>query len=266
MAATTVEILSARRRSSTAAPMLDAIEAAARAAGDEVILTETYRGGSDWLVLFGVGAEAHAAARAAHVPRGTHAILFDLGYFGRRKGPDGFLRVSIDRDHPQHLLDRAPDDGGARWAEHGIALRDDADPAGPIILVGLGAKSRIYLEAEDWELDKLAELERRFPDRRIIHRPKPGQEFRRLRCDRDETTPIDDLLRGASLVVARHSNVAAEAVVAGVPFEAEDGAAAWLNGREYNLANRREFLHRLAWFQWRAAEAPQAWQFLKGLA
>lgn len=261
-----VEILSAGgRRSSTAAPMLDAIEAAARAAGDHVEVTQAYRGSGEWLVMFGVGAEPHAVARAAQVARGARAVLFDLGYFGRRKGPDGFLRVSIDRDHPQHLLDRAPDDGGARWAEHGIALREEADPAGPIILIGLGAKSRVYLEAEDWELNKLAELERRFPGRRIIHRPKPGQEFRRLKCERDETTAIDLLLRGASLVVARHSNVAAEAVVAGVPFEAEDGAAAWLNGREYSLANRREFLHRVAWFQWRAAEAAQAWQFLKGL-
>lgn len=265
MAATTVEILSAHRRSSTAGPMLDAIEAAARAAGDQVEITETYRGRSEWLVLFGVGAEAHAAARALHVSRGTHALLFDLGYFGRRKGPDGYLRVSIDRDHPQHLLDGAPNDGGARWAEHGIALREDADPAGPIILVGLGPKSRNYLDIGDWEDRKLDELERRFPGRRIIHRPKPGQEFTPLRCDRDDKTPIDDLLRGASLVVARHSNVAAEAAVAGVPFEAEDGAAAWLNGREYSRANRLEFLHRLAWFQWRAIEAPQAWKFLKGL-
>lgn len=260
-----VEILSAIRRSSTAAPMLEAIEAAARAAGDEVELTEAYRGDCDWLVIFGVGAEAHATARAAHAPRGT-SVLFDLGYFGRRKGPDGFLRVSVDRDHPQHLLSRAPDDGGARWAEHGIALRDDFDASGPIILVGLGPKSKVYLGAEDWELNKLDELERRFPGRRIIHRPKPGQEFQRLRCDRDDTTPIHNLLCGASLVVARHSNVAAEAAIQGIPFEVEDGAAAWLNGREYSLANRREFLHRLAWFQWRAAEAAQTWQFLKGLA
>lgn len=247
--------------------MLEAFALAARAAGDQVVLTEAYRGDSEWLVMFGVGAKAHAQARALHVSReSSRTILFDLGYFGHRKGPGGHLRVSIDRDHPQHLLDGAPDDGGARWAEQGIRLREDADPAGHIVLVGLGAKSRIYLESDDWEQRKLEELERRFPGRRIIHRPKPKQEFKPLRCDRDETTPIDDLLRGASLVVARHSNVAAEAVVAGVPFEAEDGAAAWLNGREYSLANRREFLHRLAWFQWRATEAPQAWLFLKGLA
>lgn len=244
--------------------MLEAIEAAARAAGHDVEITESYGGRCDWLVMFGVGADAHAAARAAHVPRGS-SILFDLGYFGPRKGPDGFLRISIDRDHPQHLLDGAPDDGGARWAEHGIVLRDDFDASGPIILVGLGPKSRIYLGAEDWELNKLDELERRFPGRRIIHRPKPGQPFERLRCERDDVTPIRNLLCGASLVVARHSNIACEAAVQGIPFEVEDGAAAWLAGREYNLANRREFLHRLAWFQWRAAEAATAWQFLKGL-
>lgn len=246
--------------------MLEAFEAAARAAGDRVEVTETYGGRCEWLVMFGVGAASHAAARAERVSRESKTLLFDLGYFGRRKGPDGWLRVSIDRDHPQHLLDRAPEDAGARWAEHGIQLRDDFDRDGPVILIGLGPKSKAYLGAETWEADKLDDLERRFPGRRIIHRPKPGQPFEHLHCDRDDVTPIGNLLCGASLVVARHSNIACEAAVQGIPFEVEDGAAAWLQGREYSLANRREFLHRLAWFQWRAAEAAQAWKFLKGLS
>jgi hypothetical protein len=84
-------------------------------------------------------------------------------------------------------------------------------------------------------------------------------------CSIDTDTPIAQLLRGASLVVARHSNVCLDAVQAGVPFEAEDGAAVWLQRREFTPANRLEFLQRLAWWQWRAAEAPRAWQFLKGM-
>ena len=77
---------------------------------------------------------------------------------------------------------------------------------------------------------------------------------------------IADLLRGASLAACRHSNVAVDAVVAGVPFEAVDGAAMWLAGKDYTPANRLDFLRRLAWWQWKASEAHLAWDFAKEVA
>jgi len=260
----TVEILSVKPPSPAAVPMLDALRKAAVQCGDAVRLTSRYEGRSDWLVLYGVGYGAHDDARRRQVLRGGHAALLDLGYFGKAKDGLGYTRVSVDRDHPQHLLDRAPADA-ARWARHDLALRDEADPAGPIVLVGLGRKSREYLKASDWEGRKLAELQERFPGRRILHRPKPKQEFVRLSCDRDVTTPIAQLLHGASLVVCRHSNVAIDAAVAGVPIEVEDGAAQWLAAREFTRANRLDFLQRVSWFQWQPGEAPEAWQFIKGL-
>ena len=143
-----------------------------------------------------------------------------------------------------------------------MPLREHADPAGPIILVGLGTKSRTYLNDEDWESRTLARLEQRFPNRRILHRPKPGHGYTKLHCERDTTTPIAELLRGASLVVCRHSNVAVDAAIDGVPFECEDGAAAWLTGKPFTPEQRLDFLRRLAWWQWRVTEAPLAWAFI----
>jgi hypothetical protein len=257
-----VEILRGRRPSPTAELMLRAIAAAARAGGAKVTETHRFAGQSDVLVLFGVGADAHNAARRRHVKAGGHVLMFDLGYFGPRKGA-GFLRASVDRDHPQHLLDRTPPDP-SRWLAQGIALREDADPQGVVLLVGLGAKSRNYLLEADWEQRALASIHQRFPDRTVLHRPKPHHEFPKLKCERDLDTPIDVLLRRSSLVVCRHSNVAIDAAIAGVPFETEDGAAAWLAQRPFTPENRLDFLQRLAWWQWRNEEAGPAWAFLKG--
>ena len=80
----------------------------------------------------------------------------------------------------------------------------------------MGKKSRVFLGAGDCELRKASELQQRFPGRSIIVRQKRAQ------------VPIDQALRGASLVVCHHSNCAVDAIIAGVPFECEDGAAYWL--------------------------------------
>lgn len=246
-----------------AEPFLRALAKAATAQGDVARIRDHYRREAGWLVLFGVGAAARHEARNLHVGNGQPALLWDIGYFGRKK-LGGYCRVSIDHDHPQALLDATEPDP-SRWEHHGISLREDADPAGPIILVGLGRKSRVYLGAQNWEQRAVADLRQRFPRRTIIHRPKPRQEYPKVETDkRDDQSPIGTLLRGASLVVARHSNVCIDAAVAGVPFECSDGAAMWLQQREFSPENRLDFLRRLAWWQWHQKEAAQAWQFLKG--
>lgn len=259
----TVEILRARKPSDSAEPMLRAIAIAARAAGDEVIETSVYHGKSDWLVLFGAGADLHNRARQAQVRRGGRVLLWDLGYMAREK-VHGHLRMSIDTDHPPQWLEKTPDDG-SRLARLDVRLREEADPAGPILLIGLGRKSRAYLRQPQWEQRTFAKLKARFPAVRIIYRPKGADEVR-LECEMDGKTPIAHLLRGASLAVCRHSNVAVDATIAGVPFEAEDGAAMWLQRRQFTTEHRLAFLRRLAWWQYRSTEAAQAWAFTKGIA
>jgi hypothetical protein len=240
--------------------MLFALAESARAAGDQVEETTQFCGKSDWLVLFGVGAEVNDRARKAQIAHGGRVLHWDLGYFDRKKIV-GHTRMSIDSDHPQQWIDLT-EPNPERWEATGIRLREDADPAGPIVLVGLGRKSRAYLNEPMWERLMHARLRIRFPGRRIIFRPK-GRDPLRLKCEADAVTPIAELLRGASLVVCRHSNVAVDAAIAGVPFEAENGAAMWLQQRDFTPANRLEFLQRLSMWQWRATEAAQAWAFAK---
>ena len=231
---------------------------AIEAAGDTFTRTTAYAGQSPVLLLFGMGAAPHDAARRAHIAKGVHVVHFDLGYFGIRKH---YLRMSIDQDHPQHLLDRAPA-SPERWQAHGIALREDAKENGPVILIGLGRKSRQYLNLPNWERDTLRRLRAEFPRRRFVYRPK-GHDGLDLRIPTDHETPIAELLRGASLVACRHSNCAVDAAIAGIPFRAENGAAVWLQAREFTIANRLDFLHRLAHFQYSIEEAPAAWAFAK---
>ena len=92
----------------------------------------------------------------------------------------------------------------------------------------------------------------------IVRREKPRSRHAHI-------TPIEQVLAGARLVVCRHSNVAVDAVIAGVPFECEDGAAYWLQGKPYTVENRLDLLHRLCWWQWTCYEAPAAWRFIKGM-
>lgn len=259
----TVEILRARHQSPTGEVMLKAMAAAARAAGDQVVETRKYQGASEWLVLFGVGADVNNLARKAQIARGGRALLWDLGYVERQKVV-GHLRMSINSDHPPQYFDRTPCDP-RRFDALGVVLREEHDPAGPILLIGLGRKSRAYLGQPNWEQKNYEALAARFPGKRIVYRPK-GEDDLVLPCAKDGTTPISELLRGAALVVCRHSNVAIDAAIAGVPFEAEDGAAVWLQRREFTPENRIEFLRRLAWWQWRSTEAAQAWAFTKEIA
>jgi len=254
----TVEILAHKHPCQSGRLMMRELSAVLVRAGTRMVSTTSYHGASEWLVLFGIGARPHDEARRLHLKRGGHVLIWDLGYFGERKRA---LRMSIDSDHPQQWLDATPPDP-ARWKAHGLKLREDADAGGPIILVGLGQKSRAYLNAEHWEAEKLEQLRQRFPGRTIVYRPKGARDYPRLSgCEADVTSPIERLLKGASLVACRHSNVAVDAVIAGVPFEAQDGAAAWLTGRPYTPETRLDFLRRLAWWQWLPREAAVAWEF-----
>lgn len=260
--APSVELMILERTSEKAGAMLHALHAAIWQAGSTVTVTTFYRGDSDWLILYGVGAPDRDKARKLHVKSGRRVLLWDLAYFERLR----YLRCSIDHDHPQAFLDSTSPDP-SRWDELKIKLREDYDPKGHVVLVGLGAKSRSYLHEQEWESVRLAELRRRFPGRPIVYKPKPGSPILKLACEMaDQHARIEDVLHGAALVVCRHSNVACDAAVAGVPYECIDGAAMWLAAKAYTRENRLDFLRRVAWWQWRHDEAGRAWKFIQDVS
>lgn len=199
------------------------------------------------LMLWGVGRPGHSAHRDRAIHQGRRVVMWDLGY---RKG---YYRLSIDHDHPWRLMDQTPETG----RESPATLREDAGN-GPILLIGMGRKSKSYLNSWNWESRKIAELKRRFPGVPIVVRPKPRAG--------DGATRIEDAMKGCRLVVCRHSNVSVDACIAGVPFECEDGAAFWLRDKPYTTENRQRFLNKLSHWQYAPSESKQAWDFIRSMA
>lgn len=223
------------------------------------IVTDRYRGGRRLLVVYGVGRDYKFAAMKRQLAAGGHIACWDLGYWDR----DDAMRLSIDALHPtEQQLQLAPATGWRREVE----IREDAKAHGHILLVGLGRKSaHMYgLSGYEWERARLARIRREHPERRICWRPKGKDRDVLPGTDLLAGMSIDAALRGASLVVCRHSNVAVDACIAGIPVECDDGAAFALyrHGSAPTADERREFLRRLGWWNWRPGEADAAWRWM----
>lgn len=235
------------------------LEAMIDAAPVRCYTTTVYQGKAPLLMSYGLGHLGRRPWTDAHVAAGGKLIGWDLGYWDRNET----MRVTVERDHPRKL----PSMPAARWESANIPLRMDFDPSGPVILVGMGRKSRqqFGMGFQQWERNALAAIRAAYPGRRVIYRPKRLEQLENLPV---ATSPIEEVLKGASLVVCRHSNVGVDACIAGVPVVCEDGAASALYGSDLRhpvnpgAAERRNFLERLAWWQWKPSEASEAWQFL----
>lgn len=233
---------------------------AAPKVGVRCIVTDHYSKAAPLLMSYGLGHPERRVHTEAHVARGGRLIGWDLGYWNREVS----MRVTVDSGHPRNL----PDMPGDRWDAAGIDLRDDFDPTGPVVIVGIGRKSRSQFgfDGQEWEVRTLHNIRRAHPNSDVIYRPKKHPET--LESCKSAEGPIADVLRGASLVVCRHSNVAVDACIAGIPVVCEDGAAVALYGSDLSnpvhpdREQRRQFLNNLAWWQYTPAEAVQAWRFL----
>jgi hypothetical protein len=241
--------------------ILSAMAECAAAAGIECQVTQQYEGNAPWLMSYGLGHVERRVGIEKHKQRGGRVIGWDLGYWDRETK----MRLTIDHDHPQHLISSRP---ASRFQDSNLRLQDHYDPAGPILLVGLGKKSRAahHIRGLNWELTKLQQIRATYPASRILYRPKKPE---RLPGCASIDGPIETALRGAALVVCHHSNVAVDACFAGIPVVCEDGAAAALYGNDLgnpktpSTAERLSFLQNLAWWQWAPTEAIEAWNFIK---
>lgn len=252
-----VEILTDPNMANRGAQMLRAM---IDASPFNVVEREKYRGDCEILMVYGTGHPTRRAWWLEHIASGRPAVAWDLGYWNRDART---MRLTIGDDHPHALI--TPEDG-ARWDAEGIELRNVHKPSGHVVIVGMSRKAtKIHLmPTQKWELHAARSAAKEFPDRRVVFRPKrptdpalPG--FPSMRGD------LQEVLRGASLVICRHSNVAVDACMAGVPVRCEDGAAFALyrHGEQPTLAQRLEFLRSLAHWQYTPNEASQAWNYIR---
>jgi len=253
---TSVELLSFTPQSFRADQTLAALGRAVLQAGVRVSQSRSYQGGADLLLLWGPGGRDRVDPMRRQLAAGGHVACFDLAYWDRHRK----VRVSIDAPHPQAWVLKR-DWPPTRLKADYLRTAHSWNPTGPVILAGIGDKARAqYGVAVDlWEAARRAECRQR--GLRVVDRPKlPGG---------DRT--IDQALRGASLVVTWHSNVAVDAIRLGIPVVCQDGAAAAVcpaalpeTLAPLPVAIRNRFLANLAHFQWNPqTEAAACWAWLQ---
>lgn len=238
------------------------IEAMVDTAPMRVVVSTEYKGHCDILLTYGMGHPKRRPWWKMQLKAGRHVIGTDLGYWRHKDENTCRMRFTLDAEHPHRLIRAEPPE---RFAAEQITLRNDFDPDGPVILVGLGDKSAGVMGYGrlGWERRALKMLRETMPGRTVLFRPKRDQSLRLSGCQ-NVGGVIEDAIRGASLVVCRHSNVAVDACIAGIPVKCEDGAAVALyrSGINPTLEARRRFLESLAWWQWKPEEAKQTWTYL----
>jgi hypothetical protein len=235
----------------------------------EIVRRSQYRGGSDLLMLWGPGHPSRFEPMRKQIAAGGHVVCFDLSYFDRHRK----VRVSIDAAHPQAYVMRK-DRPDTRWRAEGLRTENVWNPDGPVIVAGIGDKAKLQYGSmvDTWERDQIAACKAR--GWKVQYRPKkrdgsgpPGIFVA------SSAVPIETALRGASLVMTWHSNVAVDAIRMGIPVVCRDGAAAAVcpsalppagQVPPLSAALRDRFLANLCWFQW-VPDEPGFWPFLAEL-
>ena len=204
------------------------------------------------------------------------AVYIDLGYWGRRKLSrfDGYHKVSVNDRHPTAYFQQRPH-ASDRFDRHRVAIRPWRTEGRHILVAGMSAKAATAerLLPNQWERDTIARL-RRLTRRPIIYRPKPNwaeaKPIEGSTFDRD--TPLEQALRDCHAVVTHHSNVAVDALLAGVPCICPGGVASVLSGHSLDQIEsppmpdgREQWAADLAYTQWSVDEMKQglAYRYLE---
>lgn len=204
-----------------------------------------------------------------YLETGRHFVYLDLGWWDRKPAGavhGGFHKVVVDAREPNAYFRRqsSPD----RFSRFGLEVKPWRTGGNHILLAGMSAKSagtRGYLP-QQWEVDMISQL-RSVTTRPIVYRPKPSWPDA---TPIEETTfspahvPIDRALKGAWAVVTLHSNVAVDALVAGIPIHCQQGVALPLSTSLANIETafgtctpisaRENLLADIAYCQWSVPE------------
>lgn len=214
---------------------------------------------------------------ADYIEAGKKVVFVDLGYWHRRQNGRwlGYHKISINARHPNaYLMNREFSAG--RFERFKIPILPWRTKGNAIIVAGMSAKSAesYNLKPEQWERWAVEEL-RRYTKRPILYRPKPswlqakpieGSELQRT------TQPIGRALRDCHAIVTHHSNVAVDAILAGVPAFCWGGVAESMSLQDLSLieepyrpTGRAQWASNIAYCQWDVREMMTGamWRHLK---
>ena len=191
----------------------DATAAGARRHGIDVVFATDFDGEilGDVAVAYGW---VHEPIFTAYKSAGAHYVYWDLGYWGRRIS-DGYHRCAIDDwDTVVNMLHGCPSDRFDKWGID-VALPVDLSRRKEVLIAGMSAKSAGThgFKPGEWETCTQSYLSSFGAP---IHvRKKP--------TSKEPAEPIEQALSRTRLVVSHHSNVAIDALIAGVPSYVEAG-------------------------------------------
>lgn len=216
----------------------------------------------------------------------SRAVYIDLGYWGRREGGryEGYHKISVNARHPVGYF-RSPQHTGERLERLGVRVVPwDDRPVhmlkrmGHVLVAGMGAKGAAAegYRPQEWERWAIEEL-RRYTSREIVYRPKPsdplGSPIPGTRFS-PKTRAIEDEFRDCWAVVTHHSNVAVEALLAGIPCFCWGGVARSMSLQDLSRIEnpyippdsyRATWARDIAWTQWSVPEMKRgdAWAYLR---
>lgn len=227
-------------------------------------------------LFYGLSEGLSSVMRAYQEKPSCRVIFVDLGYWGRHgKGRwDGYHKIVLGGRHPTDYFQVKPQPSD-RAAAHNIEIKPWRKYAGEHILVaGMSAKAAAAegLAAEAWEKEAIMRL-RPLTDRPIIYRPKPNWAGARPLAGAmmDSRTPLAQALADCYAVVTHHSNVAIDALMAGVPCICPHGVASALSAHRIDQindlpmsGNRKQFAADLAYTQYSIDEMRSgiAWDYI----
>lgn len=210
-----------------------------------------------------------ASAKAAYI---------DLGYWKRKERGNrfgGYHKIVINDRHPTlYFQNRVHDDSRARSI--GVEVESWRDGGGHILIAGMGdkgAEAEGY-EPEEWER-RAIKVMRVYTNRNIVYRPKPSWKMARPIAGvgySPKTTELHHALRNCHAVVTHHSNVAMEALIAGIPAFCWKGVATPLSLQDLKFIEkplrpegRDQWVNDIAWCQWSVDEMKTgfAWKCLQ---
>ncbi len=203
---------------------------------------------------------------ADYIACGKKVVFVDLGYWHRQLGGRwmGFHKIAVNARHPDAYLmsNKQPQ---TRFNRFNIKILPWQQRGKAIIVAGMSAKSAesYALKPEEWERWAVAELQKH-TKRQIIYRPKPSwKEARPIKgaAFQHIVRPIGQALLDCHAVVTHHSNVAVDAVLAGVPAFCWRGGAESMSlqdlsliERPYYPKHRGQWASNLAFCQWDVKE------------
>ena len=205
---------------------------------------------------------------SAQIKRYPNFMYADLAYWSR----DTHYRFSVNGWSPDKYVRGGHDK--SRFEKLGLTIDPWKDHGSQIIVVGSSRKAAVehgfgYMK---WERDTCNAL--RCRGLKIEYRPKPSDKEKTSihGVGYDLGSTKDSLFR-AKAIVTHHSNMAIDALLAGVPVHCETGAAAAFSvpldsiGEPERLEGREQFLYDVAWLQWSLEEmrSGEAWSHLKTL-